>query len=557
MVKLIYSINKGGVCMRDPYTVLSVISAIASLLSIIFDVPNKIPVSLKTFILILSIVCALFFGVTSIHSNNSVTDPDSSLSDSSGETMSNPSSDTVVDDDGDDSMDTSTDIPAEDLQIPPPDPPIKVNTLQVDPIINSTQKVNPIIQIFSEIPPIEIISITGEIYESNQIVDYEFVPQISGTHRFEFSDVPDGTDFRLEIYNSGWERVKSDYDLDNGDGLTATLSAGSTYYLRVQQYRNTGTYTLNIGPKKSIVDISSVTSLSDRIQYTDQENDYAFGVHISGTYRFEFSDVPNGTDLRLEIYNSGWEKVKSDYDLDNGDGLTVFLSEGSIYYLRVQQYRSIGTYTLNIGLKKDIVDISNVTAVSDSIQYTDQQNDYLFATDISGTYRFEFSDVPDGTDLRLEIYNSGWEKIKSDYDLDDGDGLTVSLNEGEIYYLRVQQYRNLGSYILNIGEKKPIVDISEVSTVYDSIQYTNQENDYFFSTEVDRTYRFEFSDVPDGTDLRLEIFNSGWERVESGYDLDNDDGLTVSLSSKKKYFIRVSYYRGYGSYSLHIRPHDN
>lgn len=543
--------------MRDPYTVLSVISAIASLLSIIFDVPNKIPVSLKTFILILSIVCALFFGVTSIHSNNSVTDPDSSLSDSSGETMSNPSSDTVVDDDGDDSMDTSTDIPAEDLQIPPPDPPIKVNTLQVDPIINSTQKVNPIIQIFSEIPPIEIISITGEIYESNQIVDYEFVPQISGTHRFEFSDVPDGTDFRLEIYNSGWERVKSDYDLDNGDGLTATLSAGSTYYLRVQQYRNTGTYTLNIGPKKSIVDISSVTSLSDRIQYTDQENDYAFGVHISGTYRFEFSDVPNGTDLRLEIYNSGWEKVKSDYDLDNGDGLTVFLSEGSIYYLRVQQYRSIGTYTLNIGLKKDIVDISNVTAVSDSIQYTDQQNDYLFATDISGTYRFEFSDVPDGTDLRLEIYNSGWEKIKSDYDLDDGDGLTVSLNEGEIYYLRVQQYRNLGSYILNIGEKKPIVDISEVSTVYDSIQYTNQENDYFFSTEVDRTYRFEFSDVPDGTDLRLEIFNSGWERVESGYDLDNDDGLTVSLSSKKKYFIRVSYYRGYGSYSLHIRPHDN
>ena len=89
--------------MRDLYTVLSVISAIVSLLSIIFDVPNKIPVSLKTFILILSIVCVLFFGVASIYSNNSATDPDSSLSDSSGETMSNPFSDIVLDD-GDDSM---------------------------------------------------------------------------------------------------------------------------------------------------------------------------------------------------------------------------------------------------------------------------------------------------------------------------------------------------------------------------------------------------------------------------------------------------------------------
>ena len=212
---------------------------------------------------------------------------------------------------------------------------------------------------------------------------------------------------------------------------------------------------------------------------------------------------------------------------------------------------------MNVGPKKGIVDVSTATEISDSIQYTDQQNDYLFLAAISGTYRFEFSGVPDGTDLRLEIYNSGWERIKSDYDLDDGEGLTVSLIEGEYYYLRIQQYRGLGVYILNIGYKKTIVDISKEEIVSDNIQYTHQENDYLFSTAIGGTYRFEFSDVPDSTDLRLEIYNSGWEKLKTDYNLDNGDGLTVSLSSEKAYYIRVSYYRGYGNYSLSIIKQDS
>ena len=65
-----------------------------------------------------------------------------------------------------------------------------------------------------------------------------------------------------------------------------------------------------------------------------------------GTHRFEFSDVPNGTDLRLRIYNSGWEEMKSDYDLDNGEGLTVSFAAGESYYIRVEQYREIGSYTM-------------------------------------------------------------------------------------------------------------------------------------------------------------------------------------------------------------------
>ena len=547
--------------MRDPYTFISIVTTIASLLSIIFDVPKKVSVSLKTFILLLSIGSAIFFWIaapTPNESQNSVVTDTPSVQpreiEGDDDNPDNQDKDNTSDVSTDDSSDSGA---QDDLPATSEDTLSKDHSLQIAPIASIAQNIEPIAQTSFEISPIEMIAFNGEVCEKGQNIDYEFVPQIDGVHRFEFSNVPDGTDLRLEIYNSGWERLKSDYDLDNGDGLTISLSAGNTYYLRVQQYQNFGIYTLNVGPKKEIVDVSTATEISDSIQYTDQQNDYLFLAAISGTYRFEFSDVPNGTDLRLEIYNSGWERLKSDYDLDNGDGLTISLSAGNTYYLRVQQYQNFGIYTLNVGPKKEIVDVSTATEISDSIQYTDQQNDYLFLAAISGTYRFEFSGVPDGTDLRLEIYNSGWERIKSDYDLDDGEGLTVSLIEGEYYYLRIQQYRGLGVYILNIGYKKTIVDISKEEIVSDNIQYTHQENDYLFSTAIGGTYRFEFSDVPDSTDLRLEIYNSGWEKLKTDYNLDNGDGLTVSLSSEKAYYIRVSYYRGYGNYSLSIIKQDS
>ena len=255
---------------------------------------------------------------------------------------------------------------------------------------------------------------------------------------------------RLRIYNSGWEQIKADYDLDNGEGLTVSFAAGESYYIRVEQYREIGPYTLNIGHKKEIIDLTNYTAISDSIQYTTQQNDYSYVAENDGIYRFEFSNVPNGTDLRLRIYNSGWEEMKSDYDLDNGDGLTQSLMAGESYYIRVEQYREYGAYTLNIGPKKEVVNITNNTAVSDSIQYTDQENDYIFKAKLKGTYIFIFSNVSEMSSFRLGIFNSGWEQLKSDYNIGNDEGMEVSLLEGESYYIRVTQYDGSGNYILTV-----------------------------------------------------------------------------------------------------------
>lgn len=212
---------------------------------------------------------------------------------------------------------------------------------------------------------------------------------------------------------------------------------------------------------------------------------------------------------------------------------------------------------LNVGQKKEIIDVSPYTAVSDIIQYTNQENDYLFTAQKDGLHRFEFSDVPDGTDLSLYIYNSGWELVQSAINFDNSDGLSVSLSAGTSYYIRVKQYEGTGNYVLNIGQKKEIVNVSNYTDIADSVQYTHQENDYSFDVSSDGTYRLAFSDVPDGTDLSMYVYNSGQELINSSINLDSGDGMSVSLTAGKTYYIRVKQYKGYGTYRLHIQRQEN
>ena len=536
------------------WVIISGISAIASLLLIFVDTKEKKHISFKKFIFLLSIVCFVVFGIDSLGnmlSGEGIKGKDKSNSndgvESSGASENKTESGGIY-------VGLNDEKPADENPTDEEEEAVnEKEILGIDPITYNTYNADAIEDSPFEIQPNDIIELSGEISNEGQSNDYEYIPPLSGTYRFEFSNVPNGTDFRMRIYNSGWEQIEVNSDLDNGDGITKSLTAGEKYYIRVEQYRAYGPYTLNIGQKKEIYDITNYTAVSDSIQYTDQENDYLFVAENDGIYRFEFSNVPNGTDFRMRIYNSGWEQMEVNSDLDNGDGISKSLMAGEVYYIRVEQYREIGPYTLNVGQKKEIYDITNYTAVSDSIQYTDQENDYLFVAKNDGIYRFEFSNVPNGTDFRMRIYNSGWEQMEVNSDLDNGDGITKSLTAGGKYYIRVEQYRANGPYTLNIGQKKEIYDITNYTRVSDSIQYTDQENDYLFVAKSEGTYIFKFSNITEGNSFRLCVFNSGWERLKWASDLGNGSGIEVPLSEGESYYIRVSQYDGGGDYILNVR----
>ena len=230
---------------------------------------------------------------------------------------------------------------------------------------------------------------------------------------------------------------------------TADLNADTKYYFVVEQGGNTGSYTLNIGSQKPTTEISSYTTVSDSTQFTNQRNIYNFTSSVAGTYRFELSNVPQNIWFKFYLYNSSMEQLNYGSG-DNGDGITADLDADTEYYFVVEQGGNTGSYTLNVGSQKPIIDISSYMTVSDSTQFTNQRNIYDFTSSVAGNYRFELSNVSQDTWFKFYLYNSSMEQLKYGSG-DNGDGITADLDADTEYYFVVEQGGNTGSYNLNYG----------------------------------------------------------------------------------------------------------
>lgn len=312
----------------------------------------------------------------------------------------------------------------------------------------------------------EIVDVTGYtiVKDSVQFKDqrnvYLFTPPITGRYRFEISDLTKGSDNKvnLMVLNSGdGEEGSTSYGVMNGGGLTiASMQAGETYQVQVRQYSGYDSYSLNIGYQKEANDISGYNLIADSIQYTDQKNIYYFTPAITGRYRFEISNLTKGSDNKVNLYvwnSRDGEEGSTNYGIKNGDGLTIKdMQAGETYEIQVRQYAGYDMYNLNVGLQKETVDITKYSAVSDSIQYTDQRNVYTFTPASSGKYRFEIQGLTDGSnhEVNVLVFNSrGGEEGSTSYGITNGQALEVNgLQAGETYEVQVRYDSGYDSYKL-------------------------------------------------------------------------------------------------------------
>ena len=312
----------------------------------------------------------------------------------------------------------------------------------------SAMSIEPIEEKGISLDKIDIQQISDKITEEKDSKKYEFTTGEAGTYRLEFSDVPQNVWFKLYLYNASMEQLSYESG-DNGDGITADLEAGTKYYFVVEQGYNTGSYTLNIGPQKPTIDISTYTSVDDSIQFTNQRNIYFFTSTEAGTYRFELSDVPQNIWFKLYLYNASMEQLSYESG-DNGDGITADLDANTEYYFVVEQGYNTGSYTLNIGSQRPAIDISTYKSVDDSTQFTNQRNIYSFTSSVAGSYRFELSNISQDAWFKFYLYNSSMEQLEYGSG-DNGDGITADLDANKKYYFVVEQGGNIGSYTLNYG----------------------------------------------------------------------------------------------------------
>lgn len=299
--------------------------------------------------------------------------------------------------------------------------------------------------------------VTDSIEYTNQRNVYEFIPSVNGTYRFEMAELVSGVKVNMSVYNAGneWESGTSN-GIENGQGITiGNMVAGETYKIYVEQYNSYGSYKLLVGYQKEMVaDVAAFTVVQDSIQYTDQRNIYQFIPPIEGRYRFEMSGLISGNKVNMIVYNQAGEWVEgTSYGIENGGGLTILgMVAGENYQVVIEQCSGYSPYKLNIGKQKAYTEVGSSEKISDSVEYTEQRNVYLFIPPYEGNYCFKLSGLTSGVKVNMRIFNEGEEQMEAtSYGVENGFEMKLeNAVAGETYQVQILQYEGTSDYILEI-----------------------------------------------------------------------------------------------------------
>jgi hypothetical protein len=282
-----------------------------------------------------------------------------------------------------------------------------------------------------------------------------------------------------------------------------------------------------------------------------QRNIYPFKPAIDGSYRFEISGLKNNARVTISIFNGGDELIAASAGAGNGQGITMpEMTGGQTYRIQVGRYSGISSYILSIGCQKEPVDLSRLTGLEDSIQYTDQRNVYLFTAPADGSYRFEIAGLKNTAKLNLCARDAEGYPIRYAAGIGNGKGFTLNgVIKGEPYQIEVGQSSGFGDYTLIIGRQKEPADIG-LDAVYDSIQYTDQRNVYLFTASADGRYRFEISGLKRNAKVSVYAYTLGGETIQFTAGAGNGHGLTLGLAGGETYQIQVRYHSGFSGYAI-------
>ena len=154
----------------------------------------------------------------------------------------------------------------------------------------------------------------------------------------------------------------------------------------------------------------------------------------------------------------------------------------------------------------------------------------------------------------MYLYNKDMEKLATDgtMGMNNGGGITYDLDANTQYYVVVEQHSNVGSYKLNIGSQKATIDISGYTQLDDSTQFTDQRNQYAFTSTEVGTYRFELSDAPNDIDFHMYLYNKDMEELatDGTMGMSNGGGITYDLEANTQYYVVVEQHSGVGAYCM-------
>lgn len=399
---------------------------------------------------------------------------------------------------------------------------------------------------------VSFLDYSDVISESGQENSYEFIAPENGIYRCELADMISGFTVSVYLYDTNGSKINSNINISNGLGITVKLSAGDLYRLVVKSSTGTGSYRLFVGQQKEIINISNCTTVNDSIEFVGQENKYLYTPTVTGIHRFWISQINSGVWVSVYVYDDAGYKVGSITDIGIDSGVSVTLTAGQSYSVIIKYSKGYDNYALSIGPQKTTLDISAYTAITDSTEFYNQTNNYLYTASVSGKHRFQIDQINSGIRVSMYVYDAAGYKLNYITDIGQNSGVTVTLNKGETYLIVIKQSNGYNSYTMSIGSPKEVVDISGYDVVNDGIQFFDQENIYTYTPEVSGSYKLSIGNVVSGVIISVYIFDDADYRVNYATGMSNASCFYGYLEANRTYVIKVIQNYNYGSYSLTI-----
>ena len=184
----------------------------------------------------------------------------------------------------------------------------------------------------------------------------------------------------------------------------------------------------------------------------------------------------------------------------------------------------------------------------------DEEISYSFVPLRSGTYRFEISGLYEEREISIYIFDAGDGLVAKREWIGNSGGITTrDLIPGQDYSILVKQEKGFSPYTLSICSQAETVSVNGAKRIIDSTVFTDQENKYQFTPELEGTYRFEINELYAEKQISMYIFDEGDGTVSKKEWIGNGNGITISsLQTKKPYTIVIKQAVGYSPYVLDI-----
>ncbi|MEI6386719.1 MAG: hypothetical protein WCQ50_08795 [Spirochaetota bacterium] len=279
--------------------------------------------------------------------------------------------------------------------------------------------------------------------KANDVSYYSFVATTSGSYAITVGSITGSTSLAYTLYSAANFTSAVDSTFASTGWSTISLTAGSTYYLKVFEFSNTNaTFSMSIAaPAPSVTDgsLSTPLALTLGTQYSGKVNGaayYKFTTTTAAKYTVTLSSISPVKVLTYSIYSA------SDYLFANWVSSGSTLTANTTYYLKVSEILNTDT-TFTILITAPVTDGTAAAPVTLTVgtAYSGKANDvafYKFTATTSGAYSITISQVSPTPTAAL-----GWTIYTASNftsNIASSTGSAANLTAGTTYYLKVYEW---------------------------------------------------------------------------------------------------------------------